>query len=225
VTGPVLSRRDADALPARLGALRAWRRGARLGLAVAPVAAITGLLAHAVAAGVLVAATLLAAVVELAARRELRDCALDPELGGLPAVAPERARLSDAAHRRRLAGELRTVAGLRIRTPREDRLVPHERLAAARRGLLGLADDLEAAEHADPALLAEIHALLRDGTRSPLLNADLPAEELPVALRRARFRLATDRPPEPAAAGPAHGAEACTNAHSRRGRRAGRTAA
>ena len=115
-------------------------------------------------------------------------------------TAPERARLSDAAHRRRLARELRTVARLRIRTPREDRLVPHERLAAARGGVLELADDLDAAEHADPALLAEIRALLRDGTRSPLLNTDIPAEELPVTLRRARFRLATDRPPAPGAA-------------------------
>jgi hypothetical protein len=105
----------------------------------------------------------------------------------------------DAVHRRRVARELRTVARLRIRTPREDGLVPHERLAAARGGLLELADDLDAAEHADPAVLADIRALLRDGPRSPLLNADIPAEELPVALRRARFRLATDRPPEVAA--------------------------
>jgi hypothetical protein len=49
-------------------------------------------------------------------------------------------------------------------------------------------------------VLLEIETLLCDGSRSPLLNTDILAEELPIALRRARFRLATDRPPEPAAA-------------------------
>jgi hypothetical protein len=56
MTGPVLPRRDVDAVAARLGALAAWRHGARLAVAVAPVAAVTGLLSDVVAARVLGAA-------------------------------------------------------------------------------------------------------------------------------------------------------------------------
>ena len=128
---------------------------------------------------------------------------MHPELNDVPAVAHERARVSGAAQRCRLAEELRRTARHRPPSPRERRRSPYppERLAAARRGLLDLADGVEAAVHVDPALVVEIRTLLRDGTRSPLLNADIPASELSATLRRARFRLATE--PAPPAGGTA----------------------
>jgi hypothetical protein len=195
-------RRDPGAAAERLGTMAAWRRGALIGLAVAPAATASGLLAPPASAVALGAALALAGVFGLAARDALRACIMHPELRRLPAVTRECARLSGAAHRRRLAKSLRRTASYRSRSAQERRLSPYspERLAAARPGLLELADAVEAAAHADPALLVEIETLLCDGTRSPLLNADIPAEELPVALRRARFHLATDPPPDPAAA-------------------------
>jgi hypothetical protein len=137
-------------------------------------------------------------VIELAARDALRAGVLHPELRALPAVARERARLTGPAHRRRLADHLRRTAQYRPRSPQERRVSPFppERLAAARTGLLELADAIEAAAHADPAALVEIENLLCDGTRSPLLNSNIPSPELPAALRRARYRLATDAPPD-----------------------------
>jgi hypothetical protein len=192
-------RRDRDATAERLGTLVAWRRGALLGLPLAPAAAAAGLLSLPASAVALGAALALVAVFWLAARDALRACVMHPELSAIPAVARERARLSDVTHRHRLARHLRRTAVYRPRSAQDRRLSPYppERLAAARRGLLDLADAVEATAHPDPAVLVEIETLLRDGTRSPLLNADIPAEELRVALRRARFRLATDRPPEP----------------------------
>jgi hypothetical protein len=189
--------RRGPAAAAHLQTPTAWRCGARLAIALAPAAAAAGLLAPGACAVTLGAALLLAASIETAARDALRACVMCPELRTLPAAARERARLTGAAHRRRLAHALRRTARHRPRSAQERRLSPYppQRLAAARAGLFELADAVEAASHPDPAVLAEIETLLCDGARSPLLNRDIPAAELPATLRRARHRLATDTPP------------------------------
>jgi hypothetical protein len=196
VSAPAAWRRPAATDAARLAALGAWRRGTRIALGLAPSGAVAGLLRPVAAAATLGAAVLLAAVVERAARAARYACALHPELRGLPEVAAERARLAGPVHRGRLAAELRRTAGRLPRSGPERRMSPYppERLAAARAGLLELADAVEGADGADPAVLDDVRTLLRDGTRSPLLNVDMPAGELPAAIRRARFRLATDPP-------------------------------
>jgi hypothetical protein len=193
---PDPTRGDSAAVAARLGVLAAWRRGARIAVCVGPAAAVVGLLAGEVATVVLAAAAFLAAATEMCARAALRRSALRGELGDVPAVARRRARLSDVAHRRRLAAELRRTACHCARSPREQsrRVYAYERLADTRHDLMRLADAVLAAEHADPAVLADITMLLRDGNRSALLNAAIPAEELRVALRRARFLLETTAP-------------------------------
>jgi hypothetical protein len=174
----------------------AWRRGGRIAVAVGPGGGAIGLLTPAGAAAALAGAAVLATTIELAAHKLVRSYAVRPELSAIPEVARVRARLSDAAHRDRLAAELRRCAHPRVRSRREAPLVPPERLALARTGLLALADALEAAEHADPAVLQEIRVLLRDGTRSPLLNTGIADRELGATLRRALFRLATDPAPD-----------------------------
>ena len=191
-------RQDHAASAARLQTLTAWRRGARVALVVAPAAGAAGPVAPAAAAVAAAAAFAVAlaacALTELTRRDTLRACVLHPELRQLPAVARERSRLTDAAQRRRLARALRRVAVYRPRSVQERRLTPYplERLAAARPGLLALADAVEATAHPDPAVLVEIDELLRDGSRSPLLRTDIPLPQLSLALDRARQRLAAD---------------------------------
>jgi hypothetical protein len=187
-------RRDPAAAAARLRTASAWRRGSRLTLALAPAAAITGALAPAAAGLTFAAALALVVAIEAVARETLRACVLQPDLRGVPAVARERARLAGPAHRRRLAGSVRRTALYVPRSAQERRLSPYapERLAAARADLLDLAAAVDAAAHADPAVLVEIEALLCDFPRSPLLNTDIPLPELSATLRRARHRLTVD---------------------------------
>jgi hypothetical protein len=183
---------DAAVLGTRIATVATWRRGAWIAVALTPTATagLLGAPAASLGAALPAAALLVALVTELVARRAVRTGAMHPGVTAVPAVARERARLSGAAHRRRLASELRRMAG-----SDGGRIVPRERVAAARQALLEVADAAEAADRADPALLAEIRALLRDGTRSALLNAEIPASELHETLRRVRFRLLTESGP------------------------------
>src|SRR4051794_12080704 len=217
---PIPAGRRGAAAAARLQTLTAWRRGARLALALAPAAAAAGLLAPGACAVTLGAALLLAAATETAARDALRACVMCPELRALPAAERERARLTGAAHRRRLAHALRRTARHRPRSAQERRLSPYppQRLAAPPPRLFELAHALEAPPPPHPprparnktppigrppepppppppAVLAEIKPLLCAGARSPLLTRATPAAELPAPLRRLRHRLATDTAP------------------------------
>jgi hypothetical protein len=209
-------RRDPAASAARLQTLTAWRRGTRLALLAAPAAAVAGPVAPAVVAVAFGLALAACALTELTRRDTLRACVLHPELCELPAVARERARLTAPDRRRRLARTLRRVAVYRPGSAQERRLTPYplERLAAARPGLLAVADAVETASRPDPALLVEIEELLCDGSRSPLLRTDIPIPELGAALDRVRVRLSDDTPEgaacaasaetRPAAATPPH---------------------
>jgi hypothetical protein len=175
----------------RAGVLGSWCHGAAAAVAVPPAAAAAGLVDPLAALATTSIAAALAVFLHRAARATRRRCALAPELAVLPAVARERDRLTGPGRRHRLAAMLRRTAALRVERARDDRVVPLERLAPVRADLLALADAVLAAERADPVVLDEIEALLRDGIRSPLLNVALPAGELDVALRRVRFNLAT----------------------------------
>jgi hypothetical protein len=52
--------------------------------------------------------------------------------------------------------------------------------------LLALAEELEAAEHADPRTMVDLDHLLCDSHLSPLLNRAIPESELFVAVRSIR---------------------------------------
>ncbi len=154
-------------MSAHLDVLTAWRRGAGVALALPPAAGAAGVLTAPAA----VATTSAAAALAVSLHRAVNGRRSGPR-------------------QRRLAAMLRRTAALRVTTARESRVVPLERLAPVRGELLALADAVVTAERVDPAVLDELETLLCDGVRSPLLNAELPAGELAVALRRARFNLA-----------------------------------
>ena len=88
-----------------------------------------------------------------------------------------------------LARELRRLARTEPRGRRANPYVPYERVSIARAALLEIADDVESAGR---ALRRDIHALVRDGVDSPLLNRAVPEGELDVVLRCVRFRLACE---------------------------------
>src|SRR3954451_16015002 len=155
-------------MSAHLDVLTAWRRGAGIALALPPAAGAAGVLTAPAA----VATTSAAAALAVTLHRAVRGRRID-------------------LRQRRLVAWLRRTATLRVTTRARDRIVPLERLAPVRADLLALADAVAGAERVDPAVLDEIETLLSDGVRSPLLNVALPAGEVAVALRRARFNLAT----------------------------------
>jgi hypothetical protein len=179
---------DASELAARLAWLGAWRRGALAGAAAVLAAGAAGLI-DAVPAGVaLAAAVALAGAVDRAAGTLLGSAVV--EAPGLCAFARRRATRARARRRRRLVAWLRRTAAMRARG-RHD-VVPVERVRRARRELLALADEIEAAPGGDPRIWADVEALLRDAIDSPLLNEALPEDELAIALRSLLYRVATD---------------------------------
>jgi hypothetical protein len=154
-------------MSAHLDLLTAWRRGAGIALALPPVAGAAGVLTGPAAVATMSAATALA----VSLHRAVNGRRTGPR-------------------QRRLAATLRRTAVLRVTTFHESRVVPLERLAPVRADLLAIAEAVATADRVDPAVLDELETLLRDGVRSPLLNTELPAGEVAVALRRARFNLA-----------------------------------
>jgi hypothetical protein len=155
-------------MSAHLDVLTAWRRGAGVALALPPAAGVAGVLTAPAAVATTSAAAALAVTLHHAVRVRRIDL-----------------------RQRRLVDWLRRTSTLRVTGPPDDRVVPCERLDPVRADLLALADAVAGADRVDAAVLAEIETLLSDGVRSPLLNVELPAGELAVALRRARFNLAT----------------------------------
>src|SRR4051794_24353209 len=155
-------------MSAHLDVLTTWRRGAGVALALPPAAGAAGVLTVPAAVATTSAAAALAVTLHHAVRARRIDL-----------------------RQRRLVAWLRRTATLRLTGPRDIRVVPLERLNPVRSELLALADAVAGADRIDPDVLGEIETLLRDGVRSPLLNIDLPAGELAVALRRARVNLAT----------------------------------
>jgi hypothetical protein len=107
----------------------------------------------------------------------------------LPGVARKRRRLVSPSNRRLLARGLRRTAAPTQPPARFDPCpIVRDRVAAVRSELLELACMLEHAQHADPASVALIQELLRDGT-GPLYNPNAPAADLYTTLNRARFGL------------------------------------
>lgn len=172
----------------RIALLRAWRRGG-LASAVAMGALVgTGWLVPAAGLSGVALAALIAAAADLALRRFLLRCALDPDLARIGAVARYRQRRCSPRRRRQLATNLRETA-VPSRHALKSEFVAWDRVDLVRAELLALADELEAAESLDPRTMLDLSRLLCDSGLSPLLNRSIPESELYVALRSIRYRL------------------------------------
>lgn len=139
---------------------------------------------------VLAAGTALAAMCHAAFRAELWTLATRRDAAGLPDVARLRRQLVAPGTRRELARELRDVAGVGSTPVRRRAGVPmlEERVPEVRSELLDVAGALETSPRPDPACVAQIHELLRDGA-SPLYNPRVPAATLYWTLRSVRAGL------------------------------------
>jgi hypothetical protein len=139
-----------------------------------------------------VAAALLALLSHVAREIRLTTLLIYPEFAHLPALTRKRRRLISHRSRRTLAREVRRTA-----CPRPscwlDRCTPPlrctvlplpDRVAAVRFQLLETADALEGNHDPDPACVALIRELLRDGA-SPLYNPNVPLADLRTTLNRA----------------------------------------
>src|SRR3954451_10184830 len=104
-------------MSAHLDVLTAWRRGAGIALALPPAAGAAGLLTAPAA----VATTSAAAALAVTLHRAVRARRID-------------------LRRRRLVAWLRRTSTLRVAAPRDDRVVPLDRLDPVRPALLALAD-------------------------------------------------------------------------------------
>jgi hypothetical protein len=173
----------------RLALLSNWRAGA-----LATVIVMAGLLPFAIAwrerhliaiAAALGTAAALAIGVQAVRRQWLTRMMLSPELAGLEDLAAERRRLQSPRTRHALAAGLRRTADPNQPPTRFDPCpVLTDRAQQVRAELLELADVLEQTPTPDPASVALLRELLRDGA-SPLYNPNLPASELHTILARA----------------------------------------
>jgi hypothetical protein len=180
----------AEEATARIGLLSAWRRGAIIAALSPAVLVATGMLQPASGLVSLAAAVAFAAVVHTVRRGFVDRCSLHRRHATISAVAQRRSQLSSPRRRRRIARRLRHTASMRPVTPTLS-VVVWPRLPAVRSQLLALADELEAADQVDPAVLFRLELLLRDGALSPLLNERLPERELRILVRQARFNVTT----------------------------------
>ena len=101
-----------------------------------------------------------------------------------------------ARRRRMLAKWLRLTAARprdRVRPARLEVLL-YDRAAAVRSELLEIADLLERTHDPDPACVASLHELLRNGCDSPLYNAEVHESELRATLYYARRALLETSP-------------------------------
>jgi hypothetical protein len=189
---PALTRpapREHDKVRSRLSLLHAWRDGS-----AATAVVIAVLLPFAVAwhatylvamAASLVSAAILAAACHAARELRLNALVIFPEFAHLPELAGRRRRLVSPRNRRALARWLRrTVVPTQLH-PRFDCCpVLPDRVAAVRPALLELADALERNTEPDPASVALVSELLRDGC-GPLYNPNVPADDLRRVITRA----------------------------------------
>jgi hypothetical protein len=201
VRSPCRASPDPDAAERHLALLSDWLTGA---LATAIVMA--GVLPFAIAwrvsyviavAASIIFAAILAITIYAARRRRIATMVLSPELIQLADLSAERRRLESPRTRRALAAGLRRAADP-IQPPRRFDPCPvlADRAQAVRAELLELADALEQALTPDAASVAAIRELLTSGT-SPLYNPNLPADDLHIALRRARAGLTPEPTPNP----------------------------
>jgi hypothetical protein len=120
-----------------------------------------------------------------------------PEMGDRDAIGrtTPRRRVT-ARQRRKLVGWLRLTARRR-RRPQTGRyrcdLLLEDRVAGVRVDLLEIAAWLEWADDPDPACVAELRWLLRDGCESPLYNRDVHISELRATVYYAKQALVEPR--------------------------------
>jgi hypothetical protein len=124
----------------------------------------------------------------LARRVTLSMLSVHPECIQHQELAYKRRQLVSPRSRRALAQGLRSAA--KAQAPARAEICPIlcDRVAPLRRELVQVAAALEQTAHPDPASVALIHELLREG-RSPLYDPSVPAADLEVTLRRVRVVL------------------------------------
>jgi hypothetical protein len=184
---------DRTAVEHSLALLNNWRSGS-----AATAIVMAGLLPFAVAwhlypaaiAASMIGAVILALSCHLARERWLSTLAIFPDFARLPDLAEKRNRLQRIRNRRALADGLRRTAAPN-QPPRRFDCCPvlTDRVATVRSELLELASALEQTHDPDPTCVALIHELLTNGC-SPLYNLNLPADDLHIALSRARAGIA-----------------------------------
>jgi hypothetical protein len=180
---------ERDNAPSGLDLLDAWRRGS-----AATAVVMAALLPFAVAwhvtylvavAASLAGALTLAAGCHIARELRLNALIIFPEFAELPELAGKRRRLVRPRNRRALAASLRRTVARKQPARRFDCCpVLPDRVAAVRPALLRLASALERNPEPDPASVALIRELLKDGC-GPLYNPNVPADELGRAITRA----------------------------------------
>ncbi|MGZ6565070.1 MAG: hypothetical protein ACXVH1_36990 [Solirubrobacteraceae bacterium] len=181
---------DPVAVERNLANLSNWQSGS-----AATAIVMGGLLPFAIAWHVTdliaIAASMIAAVTialgcHLAREHRLSTLVIFPEFAQLPDLAGKRTRLQSTRNRRALAHALRRAAAPTQPPCRFDCCpVLPDRVAAVRAQLLDLATDLEQTIDPEPACVALIRELLRDGA-GPLYNPNLHADELHSTITRAR---------------------------------------
>jgi hypothetical protein len=183
------TRRTVEALAAlenwrNAGAAAAAVTGAALPLALsAPAAYRAGIVCA------LVVGALVALVAQLVRECRLRTLVIHPEFAQLPSVARRRRRLVRRRSRRALARWLRDTAATTQPPTRFDiSPVLRDRVADVRADLCELASTLQQHRDPDPACVALLRELLRDGA-SPLYNPNVPAADLQLTLARVRIGL------------------------------------
>jgi hypothetical protein len=175
--------------PSGLGLLDAWRGGSAA-TAVVMAALLPFAVAWHVTYLVAVAASLVGALTLAAGCHIARECRLNaliifPEFAELPELAGKRKRLVSPRNRRALAASIRrTVAPTQPARRFDCCPVLPDRVAAVRPALLRLASALDRNPEPDPASVALIRELLKDGC-GPLYNPNVAAEELRRAITRA----------------------------------------
>jgi hypothetical protein len=184
---------DRTAVEHSLALLNNWRSGS-----AATAIVMAGLLPFAVAwhlypaaiGASMIGAVILALSCHLARERRLSTLAIFPDFARLPDLAEKRNRLQRTRNRRALADGLRRTAAPN-QPPRRFDCCPvlTDRVATVRSELLELASALEQTHDPDPTCVALIHELLTNGC-SPLYNPNLPADDLHIALTRARAGIA-----------------------------------
>lgn len=150
-------------------------------------------------AAALLTAAFLALGAHIAREMRLTTLLIYPEFANLPALTGKRRRLIRPSSRRTLARELRQAACPQAPRWLDHRKIPSpcsvlplaHRVAVVRSQLLDTAAALESNHDPDPACVALIRELLRDGA-SPLYNPNAPAADLCTALKRATAGIALD---------------------------------
>jgi hypothetical protein len=180
---------EQEKVPSSLRLLNDWRQvsaaTAVVMAALLPFAVVWHVTYLVAIAASLIGAFTLAASCHVARELRLNALMIFPEFAQLPELAGKRKRLVSPRNRRAVASSLRrTVAPTQPSRRFDCCPVLRDRVAAVRPALLQLASALERNTEPDPASVALIQELLKDGC-GPLYNPNVRADELHRVIARA----------------------------------------